>query len=35
LYHAALGVSSIFDERLEYTIESLVRIHLVKEHRTK
>jgi hypothetical protein len=35
LYHAALKVSLIFNERLQYAIESLIHIHLVKEHRAK
>jgi hypothetical protein len=35
LYHATLGVSSISNEGLQYAIESLIHIHLVKEHRAK
>jgi hypothetical protein len=35
LYHAVLGVCSISNEGLQYGVESLVRIHLVKEHMVK
>jgi hypothetical protein len=35
LYHAALRVSSISNEELYYVVESLVRIHLLKEHMAK
>jgi hypothetical protein len=35
LYHVALKVSSISNEGIQYTFESLIRIHLVKEHRAK
>jgi hypothetical protein len=35
LYHAVIRVSSISNEGLHYAIESLIRIHLVKEHRAK
>jgi hypothetical protein len=35
LYHATLKVSSILNEGRQCAIESLVRIHLLKEHRAK
>jgi hypothetical protein len=35
LYHVTLRVSSISNEQLQYAIESLVCIHLMKEHMTK
>jgi hypothetical protein len=35
LYHVSLRVSSISNERLQYAIESLIRIYLLKEHMAK
>jgi hypothetical protein len=35
LYHATLRVSLISNEGLQYSVESLILVHLVKEHRAK
>jgi hypothetical protein len=35
LYHVALRVSLISNKGLQYAVESLICIHLVKEHRAR
>jgi hypothetical protein len=35
LYHAALRIRLISNEQLQYAVESLIRIYLVKEHTDK